>query len=240
MMDTIRIEKQNTRMVAHRGVSGLEKENTMAAFVAAGNRSYWGVETDVHRTADGQMVVIHDSDVKRVAGLELPVEGSDLATLREVVLLDRENRPGRADLRIPTLREYIRACKQYGKFCVPELKTHFTAEEIAQIAGEFRDEDYLDHAVFISFCTQNLIYMRELFPEQPVQQLTNRLDEEVLALLLEHRFDLDVDYRVLTEDRARRLHDAGVRINCWTVDDPAVAERLVGWGVEYLTSNILE
>ena len=170
----------------------------------------------------------------------LTVEGSDLATLREVVLLDRENRPGRADLRIPTLREYIRACKQYGKFCVPELKTHFTAEEIAQIAGEFRDEDYLDHAVFISFCTQNLIYMRELFPEQPMQQLTNRLDEEVLALLLEHRFDLDVDYRVLTEDWARRLHDAGVRINCWTVDDPAVAERLVGWGVEYLTSNILE
>ena len=62
MMDTIRIEKGSTRMVAHRGVSGLEKENTMAAFVAAGNRSYWGVETDVHRTSDGKMVVIHDGD----------------------------------------------------------------------------------------------------------------------------------------------------------------------------------
>ena len=40
MMDTIRIEKGSTRMVAHRGVSGLEKENTMAAFGADGNRSY--------------------------------------------------------------------------------------------------------------------------------------------------------------------------------------------------------
>ena len=44
-MDTIKIEKKNTLMVAHRGVSGLEKENTLAAFIAAGNRSYYGVET---------------------------------------------------------------------------------------------------------------------------------------------------------------------------------------------------
>ncbi len=54
-MDTIKIEKKNTLMVAHRGVSGLEKENTLAAFVAADNRSYYGVETDVHRTRGRQV-----------------------------------------------------------------------------------------------------------------------------------------------------------------------------------------
>ena len=67
-MDTIKIEKKNTLMVAHRGVSGLEKENTLAAFIAAGNRSYYGIETDVHRTADGQFVVFHDDNTQRVAG----------------------------------------------------------------------------------------------------------------------------------------------------------------------------
>lgn len=240
MMDTIRIEKGSTRMVAHRGVSGLEKENTMAAFVAAGNRSYWGVETDVHRTSDGKMVVIHDGDTKRVAGVELSVEGSDFDTLRGITLLDRENRPGRADLRIPTLKEYIQVCKQYGKFCVPELKTHFSAEDIAQIVSEFREEDYLDHAVFISFCTQNLIYLRELCPEQPVQQLASKIDDKLLALLQEHSFDLDIDFRAMTEDWMRRLHACGIRVNCWTVDDPAVAAQLVSWGVDDLTTNILE
>ena len=49
-MNTIKINKGTTLMVAHRGVSGLERENTAAAFVAAGNRSYYGVETDIHRT----------------------------------------------------------------------------------------------------------------------------------------------------------------------------------------------
>ena len=51
-MDTIKIKKKKVKMIAHRGLSGLERENTCSAFVAAGNRSYFGIETDVHRTAD--------------------------------------------------------------------------------------------------------------------------------------------------------------------------------------------
>ena len=42
-MDTIHIDSRGVKMVAHRGVSGLEKENTASAFVAAGNRSYFGI-----------------------------------------------------------------------------------------------------------------------------------------------------------------------------------------------------
>ena len=65
-MNTIKFEKKSTQVVAHRGLSGIEKENTNAAFVAAGNRSYYGVETDIHRTADGRFVVCHDDDLKRI------------------------------------------------------------------------------------------------------------------------------------------------------------------------------
>ena len=60
--DTIRINASNVRMIAHRGLSGIELENTNSAFVAAGNRSYFGIETDVHITADGQFVIIHDDN----------------------------------------------------------------------------------------------------------------------------------------------------------------------------------
>ena len=44
-MNTTAIDKKGCRLVAHRGVSGLEKENTCAAFVAAGVKSYFGIET---------------------------------------------------------------------------------------------------------------------------------------------------------------------------------------------------
>ena len=62
LKDTLRLNNPDMKMVAHRGLSGLELENTAAAFVAAGNRSYYGIETDVHRTADGKFVVIHEFD----------------------------------------------------------------------------------------------------------------------------------------------------------------------------------
>lgn len=54
-MNTIKVNSKNTLMIAHRGMSGIELENTNAAFIAAGNRSHFGIETDVHKTADGNI-----------------------------------------------------------------------------------------------------------------------------------------------------------------------------------------
>jgi glycerophosphoryl diester phosphodiesterase len=78
-MNTTEFEKKQTRVVAHRGLSGIEKENTASAFVAAGNRSYFGIETDIHRTADGRFIVCHDASLLRVAGENLNVEEVSLA-----------------------------------------------------------------------------------------------------------------------------------------------------------------
>ena len=66
-MTTIKLGDKQVKLVAHRGLSALEKENTCSAFVAAGNReSIFGIETDVHRTKDGQFVLFHDDNTQRV------------------------------------------------------------------------------------------------------------------------------------------------------------------------------
>ena len=78
------------RVIAHRGLSGLETENTNAAFVAAANRSYYGIETDIHKTADGRFVVIHDADLQRVAGVDIKVEEAALSALQQIILFDKD------------------------------------------------------------------------------------------------------------------------------------------------------
>ena len=125
-MNTIKIEHEGVKMVAHRGLSGLEKENTCAAFVAAGNRSHFGIETDVHPTLDGKIVCIHDGNTKRVAQDNVEVESTTFDTLRSIVLNDIDGKKGRADLRIPTLQEYVQICKKYGKVGVCEIKGMFS------------------------------------------------------------------------------------------------------------------
>ena len=113
-MNTIKFNKKQVKTIAHRGLSGLEKENTCAAFVAAGNReSYYGIETDVHRTADGQFVVFHDDNTARVGVDSLVIENSTFDTLRKLQLTDIDGKRGRMDLIIPTLAEYIGICKKY-------------------------------------------------------------------------------------------------------------------------------
>lgn len=239
-MDTIKVKHEGTLMVAHRGLSGLEKENTCAAFVAAGNRSHFGIETDIHPTIDGRFVCIHDNNTRRVGIDNLDVETSTFDTLRSVILADTDGVKGRADLRIPTLEEYIRICKKYGKVCVLEIKGVFTRENLENVIEIIKAEDYLTSVVFIAFNIENLIILRDLLPDQPCQYLISEFPDDLIDTLLKYRLDLDIYYPALTAARVRALHERGIKVNCWTVDQPKVAEELISWGVDFITSNILE
>ena len=183
-MDTIKINKGNVKMIAHRGLSGIEKENTNTAFVAAGNRSYYGIETDVHKTLDGKYVIIHDSDTIRV-GLDcLSIENSTFDTIRGILLTQKNGVKGRTDIRIPSLQEYLQICKCYEKVCVLELKGTYTKEQVNEIVGICRHEEYLDSVIFISFSLQNLQLLREDHPDLPAQFLTGKFTDDLIDILI--------------------------------------------------------
>lgn len=242
-MDTVKIKRSpNVRMIAHRGVSGLETENTCAAFVAAGNRSYFGVETDVHVSVDGAFIIFHDDNTKRVGEEAHIIEQTDAATLRAMQLIDTDSgQKTRSDLRIPLLSEYIRICRKYEKVCVLELKNPMSSAAIAGIVADIRKEEWLSQVIFISFSHENLVELRRLLPDAKLQFLTgDPADEALLKQLTPWGLDLDIYYPALTEEGLSLMHANGIEVNCWTVDDPADAERLAAWGVDYITSNILE
>lgn len=239
-MNTIKIQKNLTKIVAHRGLSGIETENTNAAFIAAGNRSYYGIETDIHRTADGHFVVCHDHDLNRIAGVDIPVETSTLAQLQSFLLFDKDGKKDREDLRLSTLENYINICKKYEKHCVLELKSDFTDEEISKIINIIQSFDYLEHVTFISFIYANLPKIRTLSPTQSVQFLFKEFTDEIIDTMVANKMDVDVYYKALTKEIIHLLHSKGIQVNCWTVDSKEIAEELTEWGIDYITTNILE
>ena len=240
MNDTLKLNGNKPKMIAHRGMSGIELENTCSAFVAAGNRSYFGIETDVHRTADGQFIIIHDDNTKRVAGDEMIVEKTCYETLRAIRLVDKDGAKGRKDLLMPSLREYIRICKKYEKIAVLELKNHFRPADIDSIIAIIRGEEYLENTIFISFDLPNMICIRERLPEQKAQFLISEYTDWLLETLRKEKLDLDIKYVALTKERVDALHAAGIEVNCWTVDTLEDAQRMTEYGVDYITSNIVE
>ena len=239
-MNTIKFEKGNVQIVAHRGLSGLEKENTNSAFVAAGNRSYFGIETDVRKTSDGRYVLNHDAHFKRVAGENLVIAESSLALVQSVVLKDVDDTKNRADLRPGTLQNYISICKKYEKVCVLELKDQVSREDLVEMIEIIKGFDYLEQVVFISFEYENLTLLREILPDQSAQFLDFTLDEALIEKAAADRLDLDIRFTALTPELIEKAHAAGLKVNCWTVNTKEDGERLVSWGVDYITTNILE
>lgn len=239
-MDTIKFEKKNTRVVAHRGLSGIEVENTNSAFVAAGNRSHWGIETDIYRTADGKFVIGHDDNYKRLSGEEIFLEKETLERLRQVVFFDKDGTKNRVDLRPATLENYLSIVKKYEKHAVLELKSNFTDEEIARIIEIIKEYDYLDNLTFISFNYDNLLRVRKILPNQSAQYLFWKITDAEIERLVRDKIDVDVWVVELTKEQIEACHRAGLKVNCWTVDDPKKAEELASWGIDIITSNILE
>lgn len=239
-MDTIKFEKGNVQIVAHRGLSGLEKENTNAAFIAAGNRSYFGIETDVRKTADGYFILNHDAHFKRVAGENLIIAESSKALVQSVMLTDLDGTKDRADLRPATLENYISLCKKYEKTCVLELKDQVPKEDLLEMIEIIRGFEYLEHVVFISFEYENMTMLREILPEQPAQFLDFTLTEDLIEKCAKDQLDLDIRYQALTPELIEKAHKAGLKVNCWTVNTKEDGERLAAWGVDFITTNILE
>ena len=241
-MDTVKITNKNgVKMIAHRGCSALERENTCAAFVAAGNRSYYGIETDLYVTADGKYAIGHDPSLLRCGGVDLKMQEATLEELRAVTLFDIDGTSRRSDLRVPELADYISICKKYEKVAVLELKSAFTLEQTREIIAIIKSFDYLASVTFISFIPDDLLLVREVAPEATCQLLPPKNDPEwIFAYCLGNRIDLDAPHSFLTKEIVDKAHAAGLKVNCWTVDKLEDAERMIEIGVDFITSNRLE
>lgn len=253
-LETRKFNKKNIKVIAHRGLSAFETENTNAAFISAGNRSYYGIETDVHVTKDGKFIIVHDDDLKRIAGVDIKVEETNYEDLKKIILYDVDagvmNGDGtvlsdkkRSDLIMPDLSEYINICKKYAKQAILELKNPMTKQNIAGILDVIINEcDYFEGVTFISFCIENLVFLKELNDKADVQFLSCNREDFALKLPTVEKYKMDVDlgYWLLTEDDVKFLHNKGIKINVWTPSNPADAEKFDSWGVEFITSNILE
>lgn len=227
-------------MVAHRGYSQFERENTLASFTAAGAISeFYGIETDVHITNDNHYVTIHDDETGRVSDgrVNLSVEKNNFATVRSVKLTDIDGYDQREDLRIPEMIEYFRICKKYHKVAVCELKQPFTVEQIQEIIDIVNSIDMLDNTIFISFHLEALLNLRKISQTIKAQWLLCELKEEHYDILVTNKLDVDVLYTTTTKEKIDKCHSLGLKVNIWTVNDQEIANTYASYGVDFITTN---
>ena len=229
-----------TLLIAHRGYSMFEKENTLVAFSAAGAiDSFYGIETDVHVTTDNHFITIHDDTVNRVTNntVDLNVERNTFKTIRNIKLADIDGSLTRDDLIIPEMIEYFKVCKKYNKVAVCELKQVFTKEQIQEILNIVDSIGMLDNTIFISFILEDLILLREISKTQNAQWLLGEFKEEHLETLLKYNLDLDAHYNSINQEKIDLCHFHNIKVNIWTVNDQDIANKYAAMGVDFITTN---
>lgn len=225
--------ERRVEIIAHRGAASARPENTLSAVVKAlEDRADW-VEIDVQETADGEVVVAHDSDFMKLASVDLKVWDATMADLAEIDIGSWFD-PAYSSERTPTLREVLLTAKGRGKVLI-ELKYygHDVAleERVAQIVDE---TDMADAVAAMSLKRPGVETMQRLRPKWPQGILAATAIGDLSAL--------DVDFLALNTGQIslpliRRAHAQSKKVYAWTVDDPVTMTRLISVGIDGLITN---
>ena len=240
-------------MFAHRGSSGTHPENTLEAFAAGVAAGADRLELDVHGTADGYVVVLHDALLDRTTDGTGPVR---LRTLTEVRALDAGfafaspggGHPWRGrGLRIPTLDELLAA--HPGVPLNIEVKQQDPPIEEAVLVALDR-HGARDRTLLAAEHASIMTRIRAAAPDvltscsaAEVAEFVFRLRDGTLdewtspavALQVPPRYQ-DVD--IVTADSVAAAHRLGLEVHVWTINDPADMESLLDVGVDALMTDL--
>ncbi len=227
------------KMIAHRGLSAIAPENTIAAFVKACDAGYYGVEYDVQLSKDGVWVVSHDNSLKRMTGQNVKISDTELSDLRKIEYNNGANIEKYDGVVIPTLEETLAVISTYDIVSVIEIKTS-SDEKIDEFIELLTRYEVLDKVRVISFSEEPLKAVKKLNKDIPTSYLTHTVNENVIDLCTANGIDaVSFNASKCDKNSVKLITDAGLTPQCWTVDRIDMFEQFSSYGVEYFTSNCL-
>ena len=218
-----------TFVLAHRGASRAERENTVLAFRAAGDMGADGVELDVRLTADGHLVVHHDPRLE---------DGRDICALQ------RSELPAH----IPTMHEALDACA--GMWVNVEIKNDEkepdfdSSDSVAElVARALVERDENSRFLISSFRRETINKVHDFAPELRTAWLTtvvapNDAESIVESLVRGGHSALHPWVGLLTKELIDLCHERGIQVNTWTCDDAVRMAELVEWKVDAICTNV--
>jgi len=239
--------------VGHRGAAGLAPQNTMASFRAGIAAGVDAVELDVHLSADGRLVVIHDPAVNAATDGKGRVSAMSFAELRALDASARFQGWAGEPQRIPTLEEVLDLLAEPGNERIGlqlEIKldddgSRHPGIEAAAMAA-LRERGLVDRTIVISFDFTTLAAVKALEPRIRAGALVGKAwfkassgsrADQAAAIAASGADCAGVDHRYLSRELYDALRAAGLGVGAWTVDDPAVMKALSSLGVDFITSN---
>ncbi|KAA5539335.1 glycerophosphodiester phosphodiesterase [Roseiconus nitratireducens] len=225
--------EDHVQITAHRGGAFSAPENTLASVRRGIEDGADWIEIDVQESSDGEIMVVHDSDLKKVAGDPVKIWQATAEQLRAIDIGSYFG-PSYQDQRVPTLREVLEECR--GKAGVNiELKYYGHTQDL--------ERKVVDLVETMEMSDQVVVMSLELAGVRKIQQL--RPDWTVGLLTAVAAGDLtrtDVDFLAVKDSLATKpfvdaAHRRGKTVAAWTLNDPYTMSLMISRGVDNLITD---
>ncbi len=225
--------KYDVAVTAHRGSSYEAPENTLAAVKQAYENGADFAEVDVQLTKDGHIILLHDASFKRTTGRDARPDQLTLAEVRE---LDAGSwfSEAFAGEKVATLKEVIDFAKDKIGLNIELKGTGYSPQMYPILVELLREEDFVSSCVIT---TQSLEDIRQLEALEP------KLKTGYIMFLAFGKLDaLEVDFYSVeainvTEAFVENAHRIGREVHVWTVNDEALMEKLIDFGVDNIITD---
>jgi len=240
-LESVRME-DDVLNIAHRGSSFERPENTKVAIEQAIDDEADWVEIDVQETADGEVVVFHDSDFKRLGNVDLKIWDATMEDLKHIDIRSRfkkEYEYKEAE-RVQTLGDVLEQCR--GRIGVNiELKYYGHDKDLEKLTLDIIEEKGMESEVMLMSLKMSAVKkLRELRDESPTRP--NWMVGQLMSVSAGDLKKLNAEFIAVNAafvDRklVRAAHRNDMQIYVWTVDDAPTMSTMIGLGVDGILTN---
>lgn len=224
---------------AHRGDSSNFPENTMLSFKEAIKKGADGIELDVHKTRDNELVVIHDETVDRTylgRGYVKDYSLKELSVLKSRSRKFRNNK----ECYIPTLIEVLELIKDTGLILNIEIKNDLIKynnieEDVIELVKKYQ---MMDRVIISSFNHESLLKCKEICSEIKTGMLYSSQIENFDAYVKKYKVDaLHPSFFLVSEEYIKQAHQNNLQVNVYTVNIPELMKMLIRWDIDGIITD---
>jgi len=225
--------EDNISVIAHRGAAGKAPENTLASVRQAIKDGTDWVEIDVQETVDGEVVVIHDSDFMKLAGVDIKIWNGSLKELQEIDIGSWFD-PKFSTERIPTLADVLEEVRGKARLLI-ELKYYGHDQQLEQRVVDIVEQaGMVDQVAIMSLKHEGIQKFQALRPDWSTGLLLTKAIGDLSNLDVDF---LAVNTAMATSGFIRRTQSAGKQVYVWTVNDQVSMSRMMSLGVDGIITD---
>lgn len=217
--------------IGHRGAKGYEPENTLVSFQKALDMQADGIELDVHLSADGELIVIHDETIDRTTNGKGFVNALSLRELK-TFRIDRK-------YEIPTLKEVFDLVNQHC-FINIEIKSYEATDEVVSLIEKYVAKKGWKYYRFLvsSFDWNALQQVAFLNDKIPIGVLTETdLDLALAFAKFIQAKSIHPHFHLLTKDNTAQIQEKGLQVFPWTINEVEDIQKIKTFNVNGIITD---